>query len=276
MRVLKLLFVIVLVVLLTFVTQTGGVIFLLSLFVFPIVAKFSEWPWLRALFKASSFILIYLIFTFAIVPYVAPLFGRVPLPRFEQDHVRPANFWTCILNRNYVRRELRDITFRVAEKMNAKFPGTKVNYLDANFPFINEFPLLPHRSHDDGKKLDISFQYNDSNTGEITNDVPSFIGYGICEGPKTGEEDRPKACVSKGYWQYSLLPDLVSQDNKKNFVFSNRRNKELVNGFAAEQALGKIFIEPHLKARLGLGSRKIRFHGCQAVRHDDHIHAELR
>jgi len=39
---------------------------------------------------------------------------------------------------------------------------------------------------------------------------------------------------------------------------------------------GKIFIEPHLKSRLGFANdSKVRFHGCAAVRHDDHIHIEL-
>ena len=33
-----------------------------------------------------------------------------------------------------------------------------------------------------------------------------------------------------------------------------------------------IFIEPHLKNRLKIGNNRIRFHGCKAVRHDDHIH----
>ena len=32
----------------------------------------------------------------------------------------------------------------------------EIHYLDANFPFINKFPLLPHLSHNDGKKIDIT------------------------------------------------------------------------------------------------------------------------
>jgi murein endopeptidase len=38
----------------------------------------------------------------------------------------------------------------------------------------------------------------------------------------------------------------------------------------------KIFIEPHLKSRLGLTNSKIRYHGCGAVRHDDHIHIQVK
>ncbi|HKK76486.1 MAG TPA: hypothetical protein VJ953_15505 [Saprospiraceae bacterium] len=43
--------------------------------------------------------------------------------------------------------------------MQKEAPSLRINYLDANFPFWNEFPLLPHLSHDDGKKVDISFLY---------------------------------------------------------------------------------------------------------------------
>ena len=160
--------------------------------------------------------------------------------------------------------------------MSNKFPGTIINYLDANFPFVNKFPLLPHLSHNDGKKLDLSFHYNDSGTGLMTNDVPSFIGYGICEEPKDGEENKPEDCEKKGFWQYNLLRNNVSQANKDKLTFDNKRTRELVNSFASQDGLGKIFIEPHLKTRLGLNSSKIRFHGCQAVRHDDHIHVQLK
>lgn len=226
--------------------------------------------------KVISFVTLYLVFVFVIVPLTAKTFGRVQLPFFENRHLKPANIWTGLLNRNYVRPELREITYKVAESMNTKFPGTTINYLDANFPFIYKFPLLPHLSHNDGKKIDLSFQYNDSQTGQMTSDIPSFIGYGICEEPKDGEENIPDFCDKKGYWQYNLLRDIVPQDNKDKFTFDNKRTKELVNSFASYDAIGKIFIEPHLKTRLGLTSSKIRFHGCQAVRHDDHIHTQLK
>jgi hypothetical protein len=70
----------------------------------------------------------------------------------------------------------------VANEVSNEFPGTVLNYLDTGFPFIVKFPLPPHLSHNDGKKADLSFLYLDSKNGSITNEVPSFIGYGICEG----------------------------------------------------------------------------------------------
>lgn len=159
--------------------------------------------------------------------------------------------------------------------MNSKYPGTVVNYLDANFPFINSFPLLPHLSHNDGKKLDITFCYINKKTGNITNNVPSLIGYGISEEPRANEINTANLCAKQGYWQYSFVMRIIPQRNKLNFTFDSIRTKELVNLFASKSEIGKIFIEPHLKTRLKLTSNKIKFHGCQAVRHDDHIHVQL-
>ncbi len=272
----KIILALILICILTAVTQIGGVVFLIALFTFRIIDDRFDRRWVRVTTKTASFVTLYLVFTFVIVPLAAKPFGRVPLPIFENKNLKPANFLTCLLNRNYVKLELRDITYKVAEDMNNNFPGAAVNYLDANFPFIDNFPLLPHLSHNDGKKLDLSFQYNDSGTGQITNNIPSFIGYGICEEPKDEEENRPEYCEKKGYWQYNWLRNNVSQSNKDKFTFNDKRTKELVKRFAFYDGLGKIFIEPHLKARLGLTSHKIRFHGCQAVRHDDHIHVQLK
>jgi hypothetical protein len=276
MRLLKIELVLILICLLTAVTQIGGLVFLISLLTFGLIDKRLNKRWARMTAKMLSFTTLYLTFVFIVVPLTAKSFGRVQLPVFENRHLKPANIWTCLLNRNYVRPQLREITYKVAERMSKMYPGITINYLDANFPFINKFPLLPHLSHNDGKKLDISFQYNDSQNGKWTNDIPSFIGYGICEEPKVGEENKPAFCDDKGYWQYNLLRDIVSQDNKDKFTFDNKRTKELVSSFASHEGVGKIFIEPHLKIRLGLTSSKIRFHGCQAVRHDDHIHVQLK
>lgn len=119
---------------------------------------------------------LYFLTTFLIVPAIAKPFGRVPLPMTETNHLQPLNILTYFLNRHYVRPELKQTAFEVANQMNKKFPGTITNYLDANFPFNDKFPLIPHLSHNDGKKLDLSFCYRDAKTNEPTNECPSFIG----------------------------------------------------------------------------------------------------
>ena len=164
----------------------------------------------------------------------------------------------------------------IAEKMNAKFPNTTINYLDANFPFVNGFPLIPHLSHCDGKKIDLSFCYIDNKTKLQTNNCPSFIGYGICEEPMTNEKNTADFCAGNGYFQYSFLKKIIPQTNKENYTFDLIRTKKLVEFCTSDQNIDKLFIEPHLKDRMKLSSDKIRFHGCRAVRHDDHIHIQIK
>ncbi|MDH5399603.1 MAG: hypothetical protein OEX02_15745 [Cyclobacteriaceae bacterium] len=276
MRILKVLLVAFLVVALTITTQVGGAVLLLSLLLHPIVVRSVKITLPEWISKGLTFVTLYLLFTFLIIPYIAAPLGRVPLPVWEGQHLKPANMAFCLLNRHYVRPQLKSATLRAAEEMANMYPGTVTNYLDAGFPFIDGFPLLPHLSHSDGKKLDLSFQYNDAKTGEPTREVPSFIGYGICEGPKEGEINMAEQCSNKGYWQYGLMEKAVSQENKHRFTFHAGRTKVLVQYFIRQDVIGKVFIEPHLKSRLGLSSNKIRFHGCQAVRHDDHIHVQMK
>jgi len=170
---------------------------------------------------------------------------------------------------------MKNAVFEVAAQMNKKFSGTIINYLDAGFPFIDGFPLFPHLSHSNGQKLDISFCYMESVSGKETNECPSFIGYGICEEPRADEENTAAYCNSRGKWQYSFVRNLVPQGSKKNFVFDSVRTGFLLNLFASQKVVGKIFIEPHLKKRLAPALEKVRFHGCQAVRHDDHMHIQI-
>ena len=194
----------------------------------------------------------------------------------QKNHLRPLNIITCILNRHYVKLEMRTISYEVTNQMNEKYPGTFINYLDANFPLFDYFPLFPHLSHDDGKKLDLSFCYRKSKTNQSTNQCPSFIGYGICEEPLPNEADTPCSCTKQGYWEYSLMSKIIPQGNKKKFTFDESKTKYLVGLFINKPSVVKIFIEPHLKTRLRLSSNKVRFHGCQAVRHDDHIHVQIK
>jgi len=262
--------------LLTVLTQIGGLVFLISILIYGLIEEQFHNRLIRIMIKVLSFTTLYLSFVFVVVPLVAKQFGRVPLPLTKSSNVRPANIWTALLNRNYVRPELKQATFEVANKMNKKYPGTVLNYLDANFPFIDKFPLAPHLSHNDGNKLDVSFHYIDAKTGKYSDKVPSWIGYGVCEGPKPDEFDRPAECAQKGYWQYSILYRNISQRNKDKYPFDSKRTKDLVNFYAANKAIGKILIETHLKTRLKLSSNKLRLHGCNAVRHDDHIHVQLK
>ncbi len=263
-------------ILLTLLSQVGGLVYLLALFTHRWTDRLSEKRVLKITYRITSFFVLYGLASFLIVPLIAKPLGRVPLPLRETNNLQPLNVMTVLLNRHYVKAELRDAAFEVSEQMHEQFPGTTMNYLDANFPFVDGFPLLPHLSHSDGKKLDLSFCYRDAKTGEATNACPSIIGYGICEEPLPGEVNTAAGCAATGHWQYNILRKLVPQGNKTDFIFDPARTRALVNLFAEQPAIGKLFIEPHLQKRLNLASAKIRFHGCGAVRHDDHLHVQLR
>ncbi|MGL4321023.1 MAG: hypothetical protein ACRCS3_09185, partial [Paracoccaceae bacterium] len=53
------------------------------------------------------------------------------------------------------------------------------------------------------------------------------------------------------------------------------RTAALIRLLAADPRVAKVFVEPPLAAALGLSDPKIRFQGCRAARHDDHIHFQL-
>jgi len=251
--------------LLTILTQIGGIIYLLSL-------------WLNKLFKydfkfkqSFTFLGLYLISTLLLVPLIAPIFGREQVQHTE--YIKPTNYMTVLLNRNYVNPQLNKLLMAVTSDL--KGLNIQINYLDANFPFINKFPLLPHLSHNDGKKLDISLIYENSN-GEITNQQKSISGYGVFEAPQPNEYNQIDKCLTMGYFQYDYPKYVTLGSINNELKFSAKGTKKLITSILKDKNLGKLFIEPHLKQRLGLNNSKIRYHGCRAVRHDDHIHIQLK
>ncbi|MEL0650030.1 MULTISPECIES: hypothetical protein [Algibacter] len=180
---------------------------------------------------------------------------------------------TVLLNRNYVRPKLNELLNKTEKELNGT--NIEIHYLDANFPFINKFPLLPHLSHNDGKKIDISLIYETQN-GIITNKQKSISGYGFFENPKPSEFNQIEKCLENGFFQYDFPKHLTLGEINKELVFSKKGTKKLIENILKSKDLGKLFIEPHLKSRMNLKENRIRYHGCRAVRHDDHIHIQLK
>ncbi|MEJ6792955.1 MAG: hypothetical protein QNK89_09575 [Lacinutrix sp.] len=250
---------------LTALTQIGGIVYLLSL----IISK----KWNKNLkFKTLIiFISLYLFSTLLIVPLISPIFGREKVNHSEK--IKPTNYMTVLLNRNYVKPKLNELLSKTEKKLNGT--NIEINYLDANFPFINKFPLLPHLSHNDGKKIDISLVYETEN-GIITNKQKSISGYGVFENRKITEHNQIEKCLKNGYFQYDFPKYLTLGKINKELVFSEKGTKKLIENILKSKDLGKLFIEPHLKSRMNLKNNRIRYHGCRAVRHDDHIHIQLK
>ena len=259
---------------LTIITQVGGLIYLASFCLHPLISRITSSTFSRGLLKLSVFIILYSLCTLFVIPPLAKINGRVPLPVFSNQTVKPVSILYPFLNRHYVRPPLKAAVLKTAAEMRANNPDTEVRYLDGCFPFVNGFPLFPHLSHNDGKKLDLAFFYTNS-SGAPVNTKPSPIGYGACEEPKNNEQNMPLRCKQEGYIFYSMMKAIAGWSTDKNLLFDETRTRQLVILLAGTPAVKKIFIEPHLKTRLHLTTNKIRFHGCQAVRHDDHVHIQL-
>ncbi|RKE02487.1 hypothetical protein [Marinifilum flexuosum] len=256
----------ILFVLLTIITQIGGLIYLIGI-VLSNRIKFAFWGK-----KLVVFIVLYVTASFLIVPIVAPWFGREKIR--NNDNLQAASFATVLLNRNYVTPETHEFLQNISRNLAEKKPEVKARYLDACFPFFDGFPLLPHLSHNDGCKVDFSLVYEDIN-GQIVNKSKSISGYGVFENPLRNEVDQCKDCLQKGYFQYDYPKYLIFGRINDDLKFSKSGTNALIEAILSQRKLTKMFIEPHLEQRLKLEDKRVRFHGCRSVRHDDHIHVQI-
>ncbi|WP_244520040.1 hypothetical protein [Sinorhizobium glycinis] len=178
------------VVVLTLLTQIGGLIWLLSLCISRL--------W-RGRIGVTAFLLLFASLYAAgtaLSHAVAPVFGRVPLPCFDDgsSRLRMQTALYCVLNRQYVVPKLREAAFALSRHMDEAFPGTTSLALDANFPFFDGFPLLPHLSHADGRKLDVAFYYQDAEGRFLDRATRSPVGYFAFEQPR---EDSALPCKGR-------------------------------------------------------------------------------
>lgn len=250
-----------LVAILTIVTQIGGLIWIISILLSYRFKKNKHWK------RAFLFLGIYLLATFFVVPLSAPLFGRVPLGKSAS--FKHHNVLTVLCNRNYVTPKTQKEFTKIADQFY-KESGIQVVYFDANFPFMDNFPLLPHLSHDDGRKLDIGFIYKLN--GKTTSLQPSWSGYGNFVQPLHQAPKTENCLRSNPFYDY---PKYLTFGSRNDLDFDEKHTSLLLDKVCASSAVKKVFIEPHLKDRMNVSHKKVRFHGCKAVRHDDHIHIEF-
>jgi hypothetical protein len=259
---------IIIVSILTLLTQIGGIVWILNFGIFRL-SKYKVSKWTRL----GAFLVLYTTTTFYVIPQLAKLGGRVALPVFKSGNLMPHNFITPLLNRHYVKPPLKSQLIDIADDLNADNNQLKLSYLDANFPFIDGFPLLPHLSHKDGRKVDLSLFYTkDKIEGNLK---PSNSGYGKFVEPTTSEQKQTNECKSKGYWYYDYSKYLTF-GSRDDLEFDLENTKQLVNYIIQDSITQKVFIEPHLKRRMNLTNPKIKFQGCHSVRHDDHIHCQIK
>lgn len=235
---------------LTVVTQVGGVAWL--------IAVLFRWRWCvfglayGALWVAAML--------------VAPMTGRQALPCFG-DTLRMQSAFYCATLRHFVTPELAQVAQDAAEVVAREFPGTVTLALDGGHPFGQGWPLLPHLSHNDGRKLDFAFYYRDAQGAYLPGKARAPLGYFAFE--TLDVQNCPAVWPSLRWnlaWAQGLWPDRP---------LDAPRTRALIAALVADGRVGKVFVEPPLLDRLGMADPKLRFQGCRAARHDDHIHAQL-
>lgn len=255
------------------VTQVGAVVLLMAIpawrYADRVFRPFA--PVRRVALRAGIFLMLYAVASAFVVPPLAAIGGRAPLPcsQSSRSAPAPATMLTCVLNRHYVVIGVQTVLSRIAGSLSRQFPDAHIRYLDAGFPFFDAFPMAPHLSHRHGRAVDLSFLYTDATTG-AARPAPSPFGYWGYVQPRPGE---PRPCAGRKSW---LRWDL---DRLQPFLSDGSLDKAgtaaLVRALANSPEVTRMFLEPHLKTRLGLGHSKIRFQGCRAARHDDHLHVEF-
>lgn len=210
------------------------------------------------------FLGLYLAASTVALPRIAPHFGREALPCFagSERHLQAQSIVYCLANRNYVRPQVKLALRDIADKMAERFPGTTVTYFDANFPFADGFPLLPHLSHKDGRKLDLALFYQGRKAGGAWP-----FGYWAFTQPPP-RTDTPCARDGLLRWNMAWLQPLLPAHS-----LDDSRTRGLIETILAKTPQ-KILLEPHLVRRLHLEGRGILFAGCHAARHDDHVHIQ--
>ena len=125
--------------------------------------------------------------------------------------------------------------------------------------------MLPHLSHDDGEKADLAFFYRDE-TGYLPGATRSPIGYFAFEAGPT--DCTPRWPTLR--WDFGFLQPLW-----RDYALDEERMAAVIRILSSDERVGKTFIEPHLVQSLQVAHPRVRFQGCRAARHDDHIHFQL-
>lgn len=194
--------------------------------------------------------------------------GLVSLPCDGSEPMAPAVSRYCRLDRHFMTPSGRDALVDAGRELANRYPGATLKFMDASGP-DGETPFHPHLSHGDGRQIDLALFY-ETLEGEPMSEFPDMArgGYRAAEPPRPGD---PVMCV--GINRSGDKPDPPAD---RNWRLDDERTRALVEILIADPRVRRVLIEPHLERRFGLwGHPKLRFAGCQAARHDDHLHVDF-
>jgi len=196
--------------------------------------------------------------------------GLVSLPCDASTPLEPTRPRYCRDDRHWVTPQARAALIDAAAAVRERYPGEVLRFMDASGPDgVKPFP--PHLSHGDGRQIDLGLYYTDVQARPLRT-FPAYErhgGYWPAEPPRPGEI---VACP-QGRVGRAEKPDPPAD---RPWRLDEARTRALLEALIGDRRVRRVLIEPHLEMRLGLwGHPKLRFAGCQAARHDDHIHVDF-
>ena len=196
--------------------------------------------------------------------------GLVSLPCDGSRPLEPVIDRYCRLDRHFVTPAAREALIAAARAVAARYPDEVLRFMDASGP-AGVVPFPPHLSHGDGRQIDLGLYYTDRE-GRPLAGFPDTRLYGCLWPAEPARPGEPLACPG-GRAGPAEKPDPPAN---RPWRLDDARTKALVEILVADRRVRRVLIEPHLERRLGLwGHPKLRFAGCQAARHDDHLHVDF-
>lgn len=252
--------------LLTLITQVGGLLWLVSILLLKYIG-------IKLRYLPIFYFVLHTLVSLWVLPVMAPLAGRTALPVLSDGPIRPASWLTVWCNRRYVKPELYISLQQVTADCREQDPDMVLLYLDGAYPLGAWPSVIPHLSHDDGMKLDLSFAYKSGD--EYVPRPKSLTGYGAFESAADGQILQADVCKEAGFVRYSMT-SILGVFRRRAYQLDPVRTRLLIATLLEQPMTYRMFVEPHLLRTLSLKHPKLRYQGCHSVRHDDHIHWEVR
>jgi hypothetical protein len=203
------------------------------------------------------------------IPALESPAGLAALPCDRSEPLAPLRARYCE-GRNFLRPEARDVMIDTARALAEQHPDTVIHFMDGSGPDgVKPFP--PHRSHGDGRQLDVAlfFETLEGEPLAVPPDTSEYGGWWPSEPPRPGE----RIACPQGRSGAADKPDPPTD---RDWRLDEVRTRALIQLLVDDPRVRRILIEPHLEERLGFwGHPKLRFAGCEAARHDDHLHVDF-
>jgi|GEM_PF-4097547 len=258
-----------LVLILTIITQVGGILIWPFLSMNP-----HDIGWFLQVKRFAYPLLSYCIGSQLLLPLISPLWGMEALPCSSDSNLQPLSHHTCFFNRNYINSDALETLMKIERNMERLAPQQPILYLDANFP-LPYMHMLPHLNHSKGDSIDLAFFWKNPETGAYA-PPPSPIGYGGFVSP-----EKPRVCHPYDSYQIAgrIALDLRwdydwLQPFRSNAVLNTSLTQTLMGFLAKQQNVESITLEPHLHPKIG--TNKTIANSCKISRHDDHLYVLFR